>query len=192
MIRLRTVPRRVGVAEFVSLVTSPAVVVAVFLVACGWVGGSVGVGVLCAVVAVAPPVGAIRLGGRRGVIRDRSRVSRRERLPIAIVALFACMAAWLLAVLLRAPGVLIAGTVSLLTVVLVGGLVTLWWKVSAHTSTVALLFVAVASWTSWGWFLAVGVVVVAAARVIVRAHTVAQTVGGVVLGVLVGWLVFVR
>jgi membrane-associated phospholipid phosphatase len=143
-------------------------------------------GVVAAVVGVGVPAVLITVAVKGGVIADRFISDSSKRWPFAVVmVLLLFVAGAIVYALGGAPLLLWAVAVVLLCVVLVG-VVSLFWKISAHatiTGLVAGVFSLSVPW--YGLLVWVLPLVVGWSRVYLRAHTVLQVVAGVVGGVVV-------
>ena len=156
----------------------------------GWAG--VGWGLLAALFTAVLPTLFISYGVRQGRWSDRNVGARRPRL--VVLAFITASVAAGLAVLAAggAPRLLTGYLAFMLASVTVLALVTVVWKISIHcavaSGSVTLLFL------MYGPFVLPGYVLVALlgwARVAVKDHTVAQVVGGSVLGAAAAVLAYV-
>ncbi|OMH24840.1 hypothetical protein BKD30_07070 [Tersicoccus phoenicis] len=155
--------------------------------------------VLAAVVAVAftvaVPMTVLVVLARRGRISGHYVPERSERTPVYAGTLVSGGLGMVLLVLLHAPRTLFAvmgGVGTGLVLVLV---ITLWWKISAHTAVAASVAVTLTGWLGGPWWAMLAVpVVVAWSRVRLRVHTRAQVIAGGVLGAVVAldWLPLLR
>jgi membrane-associated phospholipid phosphatase len=121
---------------------------------------------------------------KRGVISDFHLERREERIrPLLLTlacAIFALLLFW--AWDSPQPFLLLAGVNAIQ--ILLFFLLTLYWKVSMHTAAISIFSVLALSFLGTAALsLTIFVPLVAWSRVRLRRHTVAQTIGGVVLGV---------
>ncbi|MBE3010817.1 hypothetical protein IL992_16670 [Microbispora sp. NEAU-D428] len=155
----------------------------------GWAG--VAWGALTAALCGGIPLGVLLAGVRSGRFGDKHVKDRAQRPKLIglIVALVVTVLA--LMVMLGAPRLMVAGAAAMLSTLAVTGPVTLWWKISFHTAVAAGGVVMLA------WILppvpvyTAGAVLVAAlawSRVVIRDHTLAQTVAGAIAGGAATWL----
>ncbi|EWM12635.1 hypothetical protein [Kutzneria sp. 744] len=174
-------------AKWVSDVLDPKNVVVAGLVVIGWrTGGPTGLAwaLLAVVFAGVVPGVVIRLGIVRGSWHDphvRTRQARLVVIPLVMVSVCGCI---VLFAVLGAPPVLVGALIAMMTVLVPLFLVTLAWKVSVHAavgSGAVTAFMALLSpW--WGLGFA-AVAAVGWSRVVLREHTIAQTVVGALIGV---------
>lgn len=133
------------------------------------------------------PYSALLLLARRGRVSDRFVGQRAQRAPILMAVLLSLVVGLVLLVLLRAPGALIAVTIAAAIGLLVVTAVNLRWKLSIHCAIVA--FVWALQWQYLPSYVAAVLVLVPAivawARVMERAHSIAQAVAGLSAGVAV-------
>jgi membrane-associated phospholipid phosphatase len=119
----------------------------------------------------------------RGKITDLHVPVREQRTRPYLMALAASFGAWALFTWWPAPPLHRVIALAALLQAAVFFLITLRWKISLHSAAAANL--AVVGWMvlgAAGLLLAVGVPAIAWARVRLHRHTVAQTVGGALLG----------
>ncbi len=177
-------------AAFVTELFAPAVLVTVLLLVAGVVGtGTAGlVPALVAVVFVTGlPFAGIYLLTRRGTVTDHHVGERRQRAPILLGTLGSIALGILILQMMDASAhlmLMIASTVLGLILVLV---VNLFWKLSVHAA-VGAVFATTAVVLSGLWGLAAVVVPLAVgwSRVMLGAHTRAQVLWGLVVGLFVG------
>lgn len=120
----------------------------------------------------------------RGEITDMHVPVREQRTRPYLVALGAACAAWVLFTWWPAPPLHRVIALAALLQAAVFFLITLRWKISLHSAAAANL--AVVGWMvlgAEGLLLGFGIPVIAWARVRLHRHTLAQTVGGALLGV---------
>lgn len=179
-------------ARVVTEALTPAVLVAGICVAVTWHSGSVGWGIVSAVFASGLPVAYVVRGIRTGRFTDHH-VTVREHRPAAIIAAAVSVVVGLaVMVVLEAPRDLVALVVAMLAGLGLTFVATTWWgKVSFHTAvaagTVTTLVFVFGPWFHLAWPI---VGVIAWSRVLLKEHTLAQTVVGVVLGALAAGVVF--
>ncbi|WP_370073005.1 phosphatase PAP2 family protein [Streptacidiphilus sp. MAP5-3] len=157
----------------------------------GWAG--VGWALFAAVFAGVIPQGIITLAMRRGKVADRYVGDRAKRAKVLPVVLVSVVVGLVLMAVLGAPRELIAMILAMFATLVPIIVITavLKWKVSLHTAVsggaVAMLGVALGAWWALG-YLVVGLI--AWSRVVLRDHTVAQTMVGALLGAVVAGLTF--
>ena len=120
---------------------------------------------------------------KRGVISDIHMNKREERPIPALIMVVGAMVAWLLLSWGNAPRLLLilSGAQLLQSIVLF--LITLKWKISAHSTSIATFFALCTMIFGWlGLFVLPIVGLVAWARITLKRHTPAQTAAGIVLG----------
>lgn len=130
---------------------------------------------------------------------SRSELSRRERriMPylISICSYFLCC---YVMQLLHIPHFIGSILIAALMIQIVCSLVNVWWKVSTHTAAIGGVAGAVLAFSTKFfynpvWWLALVILLagmVGTSRMILRQHTLAQVVGGFLLGLaIVYWLV---
>lgn len=174
------------VATAVSIVFSPFAYLTLYLIAVVAAGGTrmalpalvlwLGLGVL--------PALGILVGVRRGVWSDveLSRLSERRRLlPLACIA-YAVMT-WL-TTLLHMPGPLHFAAVAFLVAALSATLITLFWKISLHTSCAGSVFALCLLQLGTGAAVTAAVIAVALgwSRLRLGRHDALQVVAGTALG----------
>ncbi len=134
--------------------------------------------------AVCLPIGYVIWLVRRGRVTDLDLQLREQRTRPFVVTMAGQVLALSLLLLGGGPHslALVAGTALIQTLCIF--LITLYWKISVHTSTAASITVLV--WSVAGGVaaapLVVSVPLIAWSRVKLRRHTPAQTIAGVVLG----------
>ncbi|MFJ4844446.1 phosphatase PAP2 family protein [Streptomyces sp. NPDC088733] len=183
-----------SLAKLITDVLAPAYLLTVMLLAVGWHSGH-GSGLAWAAGAAAGAVGVpmtvVVLGVRAGRFTDvHVRIRRQRAVPLATAIACAVLSVVLLA-LLGAPRELTALVVAILSGLTVGGLVTIWWKVSGHTAAVgAAGAILTAVYGAPMVPLLLAVIPVGWSRVVLRDHTVAQTVVGFLIGSSVALAIF--
>ena len=122
-------------------------------------------------------------------IHIRKRQDRYVPILVALAAMGLCLASLVLG---SAPRVLVALLASLLSTIVVGGVVTLRWQISGHAAAAAgSLGICALCFGPWVLALSPLVVLICAARLVLRDHTLWQLVAGVALGGVVSPLVMV-
>lgn len=185
------------IAGAVTEVCSPAVVVVALSLAVAWqatgyrIGPALWWGMIVAVFSSLLPMALIVRGARRGRWDGHHVRNREGRLVPMLLALTSTLLG-LAVLLLGGPRDLVALDVAMLTTLLVCTVITQWWKISLHsavaggaTATMVLLYGPLAL------VLVPLVALIMWSRVIVRDHTVAQTIAGALVGPAVGGVVFV-
>ncbi|GIL08507.1 MAG: hypothetical protein BroJett033_0180 [Chloroflexota bacterium] len=129
---------------------------------------------------------------RRGSIGDLHMQVRRERLrPFAVSLSCALLAWWALGALDASPVMRLFGLFSVVQIAVMAG-VTLVWQISMHTMSISGSVVAAGAFFGAAPALAVLplVLLVGAARLRLRRHTIAQVLAGAAVGVLVPLALF--
>ncbi len=128
------------------------------------------------------PLAYILLGVRLGKISDTDVSKRSERIGPFIFGLASLSLGWLVLILTHCPVVLTTVTFIALVSGLLMLLITFWWKISMHASTLAgaATILTVLYGTAMLPTFAL-VVLVSWARVVLHRHTVAQVVAGALL-----------
>jgi membrane-associated phospholipid phosphatase len=180
-----TTPAR-RVAAVVTTATSPTLLLAVLYPVVGALAAGV-VGIAWSLVGmvftVAIPAFIVDRGVRSGRWTDHHLREREQRaVPLGLAALSVATGVVVLLVA-GAPRAIAALQVAVLVTVVVATTITLVWKVSFHTAVVAaaaaVLTVLGGGWWALAWL---AVPVVGWARLVLRAHTAAQVVAGLVVG----------
>ncbi len=178
-------------ARLISDVFSPPVVWAfmVFPVAfkyaetasSAWMWSLLYVGLLCAA-----PVAYIAVMVRMGRISDIHIENRNERLLPYLFTLLCALFGWWLMRALGAPAVLPLLLIFSMIQILVMALITLVWQISMHAMSIAGAVVAltIIFGTSYAVISLPLIVIVGAARIDMKRHTVMQVVAGTLLGAL--------
>lgn len=186
-------------ARAASEVLAPPILAPLLLVIAALAPGVTGRTVLAAVVAVlftiVAPMAVIVVLARRGRLSGHYVPERTERTPVYLGTLVSGGVGMVLLVMLRAPGTLYVVMGGIATGLVAVLLVTLWWKISAHTAVAASVSVTLAGWLGGAWWLMLAVpLMVAWSRVRMRVHTLGQVLAGGVLGVTVAlaWLPLLR
>lgn len=179
------------VARLISAVTSPALLVSLFLLSAPLRSGGV-IGWLHAVLACVFVTGLpwLTLVGmkRRGAVEDLHVSRREQRWPILLVALASILGGLGILAWIGAPRDLFLQVALVLAGLLITGLITLVWKVSIHCAVAAFCGVFWCGTELWQLAcVAVLIAVVAWARVTLRAHTKGQCIAGAIIGVLLAY-----
>jgi hypothetical protein len=193
--RRRTVSRIV--AQVVTEVCSPAVVVLILPLAVAWhathrPGPTALWGLVVAVFSSILPTVFIVRGARRGRWDGHHVRNREGRLVPLTLGLVSTVVGLVVLLTAGAPRDLVALDLAMLATLFVCTGITRWWKVSLHAAvagggaaTMVLIY------GPWWLFLVPVVLLVAWARVRLSDHTIAQAVAGAVIGPVVGGVVFV-
>lgn len=124
---------------------------------------------------------------QRGVVSDIHLRNRSERVRPTLITLAAAITMWLWLYAENGPALLIAFAGANVIQTMLFFVITLRWKISAHTASAAMLAV-LAAWGLGGMAAApiiLSVPLIAWSRVRLEDHTPAQTVLGAVLGSLI-------
>jgi membrane-associated phospholipid phosphatase len=142
-----------------------------------------GWGLLAALFVAVLPTIFVDYGIRHGRFADRNVGDRRPRLMLLAFITASVAAGLILLLTLGAPGLLTGYLAFMLASVAVLALITTVWKISIHCSvasgSVAILALAYGPFVLPGYLL---VALLAWSRVALGDHTVAQVIGGTVLG----------
>ncbi|HSK61019.1 MAG TPA: hypothetical protein VK935_18410 [Actinomycetospora sp.] len=181
-----TVTRRERAARLVTTATSPTLLLALLYPVVGALAvGPVGVAwsLVGMLFTVAIPAFIVDRGVRSGRYTDHHLREREQRaVPLGLAALSVATGVVVLLVA-GAPREITALQVAVLVTVAVATAITLLWKISFHTAVVAaaasVLTLLGGPWWALSW---VAVPVVGWARLVLRAHTLAQVAAGLVVG----------
>ncbi|BCT77951.1 hypothetical protein SCMU_37930 [Sinomonas cyclohexanicum] len=121
-----------------------------------------------------------------GKVVDHHVSERSQRAPVLAMAIVCVLAGLALLWVLGAPASVLAMVGALIVGIAVLAVVSLWWKISGHAAAVSsaavtMLFLFGVQW----WPLLLVVPAVGWARVVLRAHTLAQVIAGTIFGPLV-------
>ncbi|GLZ45122.1 hypothetical protein Acsp06_13070 [Actinomycetospora sp. NBRC 106375] len=174
------------VAARITTVTSPTLLLAVLYPVVGALAaGPVGVAwsLIGMLFTVAVPAFIVDRGVRTGRYTDHHLREREQRaVPLGLAALSVAIGVVVLFVL-GAPRAITALQLAVLVTVAVATGITLVWKVSFHTAVVAaaaaVLTLLGGPWWALAWL---AVPAVGWARLVLRAHTLAQVLAGLVVG----------
>ncbi|MFE0177962.1 hypothetical protein ACFWZ2_37200 [Streptomyces sp. NPDC059002] len=138
------------------------------------------------------PIAYIKYGIRSGKWADRH-VGNRQRRLLLIPVIMTSVGIGIGGMLwLGAPRQMLALVVAMLGTLAVLLPVTAFWKISVHTSVAAgSLAILACAYGPLVWLAAPIVCVIAWSRVVLRAHTIAQTVTGGCVGAIVAGAAFV-
>lgn len=147
--------------------------------------------VYSALVCVLPMV-YVALMVRRGSITDLHMGVREQRIRPFIVSLVCTVFAWWVLRLMGAPPVVPLFALFSVVQIAVMALITLVWQISVHAMSITGAAVAAFAFFGPLWALPILplVVLVGAARLNLKRHTLAQVLAGSALGVLIPLLVF--
>lgn len=146
---------------------------------------------ICTLTMIVPPTLFYYIRRRQGVYSDKDVSVREQRNELYLVGFIWVLIATVALTLLGAPRPFLALMVCALALGLIGGLVNLFWKISAHATaigsaaTIGLLY-----WQPLGWALWVCAVAVGWARVRTRNHTPLQVLAGLGCATLVVLVAF--
>lgn len=131
------------------------------------------------------PMGFIGWLARQGRVSDLDLSVRQERIAPLRFTLLMMGLGWLLLHYATAPLLLLAFAALNVAQVALFLLITLFWKISMHTTAVAVLAVLAGFVIGKGALLLIWVIpLVAWARLRLRRHTLGQTIAGALLGAL--------
>lgn len=132
------------------------------------------------------PFAFLLRGVRRGRFSDRFVTRASERMPLFFVAGISLLVCLAFLLIFEAPRPVIAVTMAVIAGLLVGMALTLRWKLSFHSGSVAGgVTVLTIAFGPWALPLVVLVPVVGWARVKIEHHTPAQVILGGVIGAIV-------
>lgn len=175
-------------ARWVTRLAATLPVAAVTIIGTGIALGTPAIALLIAAVAVGLPSLIIALSIRAGVIEDRFIASRRMRVVYSGSSVLCVALGVMLGGLIDAPPELLVVTGGIGVCVGVIGIISVWWRISAHAIMSAYAATLAIAATPWGLPVAVVPVAVSWSRVRLGAHTVWQVTAGSVVGVLIGVL----
>lgn len=146
---------------------------------------------ICTLALIVPPTLFYYVRRHQGVYSDNDVSVREQRNELYLVGFTWVLIATVALTLLGAPRPFLALMVCALALGLIGGLVNLFWKISAHATaigsaaTIGLLYWQPLGWALWACALAVGW-----ARVRTRNHTPLQVLAGLGCATLVVLVAF--
>ncbi|HEX4714557.1 MAG TPA: phosphatase PAP2 family protein [Ktedonobacteraceae bacterium] len=182
-------PRHVSFARHVSNILSPAaisfpMILLVALYKASSVVSALGYTAIALFFLSIGPFAYICLGVRLGKLSDVDVSKRSERVGPFIFGLFSICLGWFVLLLLHGPSPLI----TVLTITTISGLamliITLWWKISIHASSLAgavTMLTALYGAIMLPTFALL--VLVGWSRVVLRRHTPLQVIAGSLLGI---------
>jgi hypothetical protein len=186
-----------GWAKTVTDVLSPAHFVIALPPVIGWHAtqprlSGLAWGLFCAALAGGVPYGFVIHAVLRRRVSDihiRTRQDRYIPILVALGAMGLCLAVLVLG---SAPRTLVALLAALLATILVGGVITLRWQISGHAAAATgSLGICALCFGPWVLALAPLVVLICAARLVLRDHTLGQLLAGVALGGVLSPLVMI-
>jgi membrane-associated phospholipid phosphatase len=182
-------PRRVRIARLISNILAPATIsVPMILLIAFYQARSVLSALIYALLTLlflsVGPFAYILIGVRQGKLSDVDVSKRSERVGPFIFGLLSICLGWFVLILTHAPNALI--TVLMVTVIsgLIMMIITLWWKISLHASSMA--GAATMLTVFYGAIMLptfVLLVLVSWSRVVLRRHTLAQVIAGSLLSI---------
>lgn len=146
---------------------------------------------ICGLAMIVPPTLFYYIRQRQGVYSDKDVSIRQQRNELYLVGFIWVLIASSGLALLGAPRPFLALMICALALGLIGGLINLFWKISAHgtaiasAATVGLLY-----WQPLGWLLWLCALAVGWARVRTHNHTPLQVLAGMGSATLVVLLAF--
>lgn len=181
-------------ADWVSAIFSPFILIFVFLLIV-FLQTHYTYERLSVIVAITLGAGLVPIVGTYALLKLTGRISdwdvrkRQERHLLNFTALFFGLVMWRL-LLFNQFNFLAHFCAILLGWFFLHTLITLFWKISAHTGTVTLFTLLLAQLISIPWWWG-GVIILAVvwSRIYRKNHTTAQAIAGVVLAILTFWLV---
>ena len=178
--------RNRSAAEWVSYLLEPKNWIIVTTLAVGWHAdglAGLGWGLVAALFAGVIPMAFISRGVRRGQWADRYVGAKRPRLIVLGFIIASVGAGLALLAALGAPGELTGYVGCMLASVAVLAAITTLWKISIHcavaSGSVTILALLFGPWVTPAYLL---VALTAWSRVVVKDHTLAQVIGGSLLG----------
>ncbi len=143
--------------------------------------------------AIATPIAYLVWLVRKGVVSDLDVKVRAERWRPLLAAQLGMLIALVVFLVRGAPPLMIGLAGAMLIYTSVAFVITLYWKISMHSAAAAALTaLAVVQFGPQAYPLAVGVPLMAWARIRLRRHTLAQTIAGALLGSGVLFLALTR
>jgi membrane-associated phospholipid phosphatase len=188
-------PRRVQLARTISYLLAPATISVPMILLVAFyqarsIASALAYGVTTLFFLSIGPFAYILLGVRLGKLSDVDVSRRSERVGPFLFGLLSVCLGWFALMLMHGPARLI--TILLLTMVsgLVMMIITLWWKISLHASSLATA--ATMLTVLYGAIMLpifVLLALVSWSRVVLRRHTPAQVVAGSLLGIALSVIV---
>ena len=138
------------------------------------------------------PIAYVALMVRRGSITDLHMRVREQRLRPFLVSIVCTTIAWWVLRLMGAPGIVPLFALFSLVQIAVMAVITLVWQISMHMMSITGVMVAAFAFFGPLWAILVIplIVLVGAARLKLKRHTLAQVVAGCMVGVIVPVLLF--
>lgn len=182
-------------AKLVTDVLAPLNLVIALLLLIGWhSSGSVagiGWGLLAALFCGGIPLGILMFGVRRGSLGDKHIRIRKQRILPMIASMASVVAGTALLHLLHAPRELFALVVAMLIGLASTLAFTVWWQISIHNAVAAgTVTILVLAYGPAMLPLALAVAAIGWSRHVLKAHTLAQLLGGTAVGGAVAAAVF--
>lgn len=151
----------------------------------------IGWGLFAVLFAAVIPTWFIKHGMRRGRWEDRHVGQRQRRLVVIPFIMLSVLTSLGVMLWAGAPSDMTAMVVAMFAALVPIMVITVWWKVSVHTAVasgaIACLAIALGPW----WLLLYPLVAaIAWSRVVLRDHTLAQTIVGAVVGAVSAGLAF--
>jgi membrane-associated phospholipid phosphatase len=181
------------IAYIISQVFSPAIITSVLVFYAAYLSpedSALRWAIVYLVLSLLVPVIFLLNLMRIGKVSDLDVQIRRERvLPMRFTLACALLATALLLVARAPAGIVVVG-VAMWIMMAINYVVTLWWKISLHTAFAAAGTTSLLALTGLALPLLLGVPIMAWSRVRLGRHTLAQTIAGGLLGILVFSLAF--
>lgn len=137
------------------------------------------------------PTWFIRNGMRRGSIEDRHVGKRQRRLVVLPFIMASVLLSFAVMIWAGAPADMTAMVAAMFASLVPIMVITVWWKVSVHTAVASGAIVCTAIALGPWWLLLYPLVaVIGWSRVVLRDHTLAQTVVGALVGAATAGLTF--
>ncbi|WP_169509057.1 phosphatase PAP2 family protein [Actinopolyspora mortivallis] len=144
-------------------------------------------GLLVALTSSIIPMGVIVWGARTKRWEGHHVRNREGRLIPFLTLIVSSLGGVAALIIASAPWPLIALDISMLVTLVVGGLITIFWKISMHTAVAGgTVIILAATYSPALWVTAVVVAAVGWSRVVLNDHTSAQVTAGAVIGAAVG------
>lgn len=168
------------------IVVVPLVIVIVALRSTHGLGRGLGLAATAIAFSAGLPYVVLTMGIRRGRFGDRHVRARHQRPALLAFTLASVISGWAVLHSLDAPADLIALVGAMVAGMAVTLVVSMWWKISIHTSCVAGAIGASALLvSSTAWFFLPIAALVGWSRLVLRHHTLAQVTAGAGAGLLV-------
>ena len=188
-------PLHVRLARHISNILSPAAIsVPLILLVAFYRASSLAGALLYATMTLfflsIGPFGYILLNVRLGKLSDVDVSKRGERVGPFIFGLISVCLGWFMLVLTHGPSALI--TVLMLTAIsgLIMMIITLWWKISLHASSLAGAATILTALDGARMLPLFGLLILVSwSRVVLRRHTVAQVIAGSLLSIVLSMVI---